>query len=195
MSKYPVLFILLLLSDTASYAHTNNLGNWDVEGASGRIEVRGRLVENACWLDLASAYQEIDLGVISIPKSGRANGIGNPVILTINLRDCIQNTKSNQNYSGDINILDDYQPSVSVSFLATTVASNARLVSVSGVKGIGLAIKDMNNQYAKIGTTGTPLILDPGQNSLKFTITPEYVAGPITAGSFNASILFYMKYN
>lgn len=191
--KYPTLIILYFLSNSAN-SYSDKLGNWDVEGASGRIEVRGRLVESACWLDLASAYQEIDLGVLPMAKFDRPNSKGEPVVFTINLRDCTRSI-TNQDDLKTSKLIDYYQPSVRISFLAPTVASNSRIISVSGVKGIGLAIKDMNNQYASIGMEGIPLTLNPGQNSLTFTITPEYYSGSLTAGSFNASILFYMKYN
>lgn len=39
--------------------------NWDVEGASGVLEIRGALTESACRLEMDSARQEVWLGEIA----------------------------------------------------------------------------------------------------------------------------------
>jgi len=42
----------------------NTAGNWDVEGANGKIFVYGSLTESACHLSMDSAFQSVDLGNI-----------------------------------------------------------------------------------------------------------------------------------
>ena len=180
---------------TLSHAKTSAPGHWGVDGASGKIEVRGILVESACRLDLSSTYQEIDLGILPVSRFRNVGDFGTPVHFSLMLKDCLRTGARAQDERTGNKIIDGFQPSVNISFLATTVVSNSDLVSVSGTSGLGLEIKDEKNGSVILGYPGQPYILSPGQDSLNYTITPVRTGEHVNVGTFRASIFFYMMYN
>ena len=68
--SFSLLFGLSLIFHSAviyaasNDAFYNTTGNWDVEGANGKIFVYGSLTESACHLSMDSAFQSVDLGNI-----------------------------------------------------------------------------------------------------------------------------------
>ncbi len=60
MLKIAARVSLLLMAINFAHAQTNLPGQWNGDGVSGKIQVRGVLTEGACRLDLHSSYQEIE---------------------------------------------------------------------------------------------------------------------------------------
>lgn len=170
-------------------------GNWDVDGASGRIEIYGKLTESACRLDLGSAWQEVDLNTLTTAQLVLPGDEGTPVSFTLKLRDCIRSGTINGDRRLGNQLKDAFQPSVAVTFLAPTLAVAPTLIAVTGASGLGLALRDGRYERIQLGSRGKPLLLDPGQNSLSFTLTPVRTQAPLAAGYFHASLFFYMRYD
>ncbi len=195
MLKITYLVFLLLSISTANIAKAQDASSWGIDGLMGKIQVRGVLTESACRLDLNSSYQEIDLGTLPTGHFQNVGDSGNPVSFSIVLRDCLRSGTSNDDPLSGLKVLDRYQPSVTLHFLATVTAENENIIPMKGVDGIGLVISDKYHKTVKPGHGGRPLLITPGQDTLKYYVTPVRILGPLHAGTFRGNILFYMSYD
>ncbi|WP_297198279.1 fimbrial protein [uncultured Pluralibacter sp.] len=190
--KYLMVQCYLLLITFSSAANSQNRNETSL---TGRIEVRGELVENACRLELDSAYQEIDLGVQPTSHFQLVGDYGKPVSFELTFMDCLRTGSATRDDRSGSQFFDNYQPSVTVSFLAAADSTNSDLVAASGTSGLGLIIKDQRNRAVRIGFPGQQFVLTPGQDSIRYTITPVRTAEPLIAGAFYTTIFFHMMYN
>lgn len=167
---------------------------WEVEGMNGILYIHGTLTESACRLEMDSARQDIMLGDTGTGKLLRAGDRGEPAGFQLRLRDCLRSSSVTDERTGKT-VWAYEQPSVSVSFRAEKDADNAELISARGVSGMGLRIEDRSGQDIRLGSRGTPLLLEPGQNTLHYTVYPERTKAMLVAGSYYSVVDFNLSYN
>lgn len=168
--------------------------NWMVEGANGILYVHGALTESACRLDMASLRQDVVLGHIGTGSLLNVGARGEPVGFELKLTDCLRSPASSLDIRTGNRVWADNQPAVTVSFRATHDADNPQLVKVHGVSGLGLRLLDIEGQDVRLGSRGKPLLLSPGQNTLRYTVMPERTPADLVAGDYQATVDFQLNY-
>jgi type 1 fimbria pilin len=185
-----VVCVMVLLMPAALAAD-----NWQVEGANGRLHVRGALTESACRLDMASADQAVNLGQVGTAQLVTPGARGVPVMVHLRLLDCLRSASNNRDtHSGNL-LWNAHQPAVAVSFVAPADADNPQLVKVVGASGLALRIKDAQGRDVRLGSRGVPLPLAIGQDTLSYSITPERTRAPLQAGAYSAYVDFRLSYD
>lgn len=166
-----------------------------VDGEYGLLHVYGALTESACRLEMASAWQEIDMGTTATGELKKPGDQGRPVRVEIHLEDCLPSPASIRDaWSGNLLWSRD-QPSVTVSFVAPGEVLNPGLIKVTGTSGVALRLTDSDYRDVRLGGEGQPLLLEPGGNTLFYYIAPERTAAPLVAGAWNALIHFRLNYD
>lgn len=169
--------------------------NQDVDGNVGLLQVHGKLLQSACRLDLSSSLQTVELGAIASGALSHVGAQGIPVPVEIKLQDCLaSNTRSRNERSGNL-VRGDKQVSFTWRILAPAVPENPQLVKVIGVSGVGLKVSDENRHALAPGVTSKYRLLDPGQNSLTFYITPQRTSAPLIPGELWSHIYLSLKYD
>ncbi|WP_421105895.1 fimbrial protein [Serratia marcescens] len=168
--------------------------NWAVDGASGTLYVHGALTESACRLEMTSARQDIALGDIGTGRLAGVGARGKPVGFELRLTDCLRSPAGRRDVRTGGMAWADNQPAVTVSFRAIRDADNPQLVKAQGVSGLGLRLEDGQGQDVRLGSRGKPLLLTPGQNTLRYTVTPERTPADLAAGYYQAAVDFHLSY-
>lgn len=171
------------------------MDNWDVDGANGMLYVHGALVESPCSLEMDSARQDVDLGIIGTAQLQNTGDRGEPVRVELRLVNCVNSSSGSHDSWSDNLIWANDQPVVSVSFQATKDTNNPELIKAQGVSGLGLHLEDGQGRDVHLGSRGTPLMLIPGQNALTYVITPERTPADLSTGSYRAMVDFHMSYD
>ncbi|BEL77372.1 MULTISPECIES: fimbrial protein [Serratia] len=169
--------------------------NWDVEGASGVLEIRGALTESACRLEMDSARQEVWLGEIATGRLARPGDRGVAVSFALRLRDCLRGPAASRDERTGARYAAADQPAVRVSFLAPADADNPQLARAEGVSGMGIRLLDGQGQDVRLGSRGEPLWLAPGNDTLSYRVAAERTAAPLTAGAYRALMTFNLSYD
>lgn len=168
--------------------------NWAVEGANGSLHIHGALTESACRLDMTSARQDIILGDTGTGSMLSTGSRGEPVGFELKLTDCLRSpTEDLDNLTGS-RVWVNNQPAVTISFRATRDADNPQLVKAHGVSGLGLRLLDSEGRDVRLGSSGKPLTLIHGQNTLRYTVTPERTPANLVAGYYQATVDFHLSY-
>jgi type 1 fimbria pilin len=68
------------------------------------------------------------------------------------------------------------------------------LFQVQGAEGIALRLRDASGNTLRPGTAGAPLFMNPGDNTLMFTVAVERTAAPLLANSYRATLDFHLHY-
>lgn len=196
VSYYSVPVCLLLGVILCSLPSTHAaMDNWDVDGVNGMLYVHGALVESPCRLEMDSARQDVDLGIIGTAQLQNTGDRGEPVRVELRLADCVHSSSgSHDSWTDNLTWAND-QPVVSVSFQATKDTDNPELIKAQGVSGLGLHLEDGQGRDVHLGSRGTPLMLIPGQNALTYVITPERTPADLSTGSYRAMVDFHMSYD
>lgn len=168
--------------------------NWAVDGANGTLYVHGALTESACRLEMTSARQDIALGDIGTGRLQAVGARGTPVGFELRLTDCLRSPAGSRDVRTGSTVWADNQPAVTVSFRAIRDADNPQLVKAQGVSGLGLRLEDGQGQDVRLGSWGKPLLLTPGQNTLRYTVTPERTPAALAAGHYLAAVDFHLSY-
>lgn len=173
----------------------NAVDNWQVDGASGVLEIRGAMTESACRLEMGSVRQDVWLGEVATGSLAQAGDRGAPVRFALRLRDCLRSSAANRDERTGARSWAADQPAVRVSFGASADADNPQLVKALGVSGMGLRLLDAQGEDIRLGSRGKPLWLTPGSNVLNYSVMAERTAAPLRAGSFGAIVDFSLSYD
>jgi len=185
----------LLLMASCALAQEIPVSNWDLDDTYGQLNVYGVLTENACRLEMESERQEVNLGYQTLDRMLHTGDRGKPVEVEIKLQDCLRAVAGNRDTSDGSKGWSLYQPSVSVSFLATADENSPSLVKVNGVTGLALRITDKQQHDVPLGGRGEPLLLTPGKNTLTYYFTPQRTTAPIISGAYQANVNFHLNYD
>ncbi|MDI6426012.1 fimbrial protein [Cronobacter dublinensis] len=165
-----------------------------VSADGGALYVHGVMRENTCRLEMDSAWQDVDLGDISRADVSLVGKMAKPVTVTLYLRDCPEIPTRSANITPLTHTRSAQQPGYQARFVAATDALNPDLIKVTGVSGIGLRLKDSRGQTVKMAQQSDTVLLNPGQDTVNFTLAAERTAAPLVAGPFHALINFSMIY-
>ena len=168
--------------------------DWGNDGNTGILHVRGVLTESACRLEMESANQDLWLGEVATGKLLRPGDTGAPVAFALHLRDCLRSPTGSVDEITGNRFWTTRQPVVRVSFIAPANPENPRLVKVVGATGFGLRIEDGGGNDIRLGLKGKPLILQPGQDELNYSVTPERTTASLIAGRYRAIVGFQLSY-
>ncbi|QWZ48824.1 fimbrial protein [Enterobacter bugandensis] len=185
------LVLLCIAVFFSSYCLADDSNN----GENGVLDVHGALVENTCHLSLDSAWQDVELGVISHSDLEHAGDVGPGTELSIYLEDCPEISSWSTNITPMTHTVSTLQPSYQATFDAVADEYNSTLVKVVGASGIGLMIKDSLGRKVAISRNSDSVLLAPGQNRLNYTIQPVRDSGIFSAGNFHSVINFGISYN
>lgn len=183
--------VLTALSPLASA----NPDNWEVEGEHGELHVYGALTEGACRLDMASTFQQVEVGETPNARLRRVGNLGTPVTFRLQLRDCVRLGGRQRDLRTGSTTWDALQPVMQVSFVAPADVDTPGLVQVKGVSGIGLRIRDSQGRDIRLGDRGGPQFVTPANDALVYTVTPERTKAPLTTGSYRAVMDFRLNYD
>ncbi|EOW6719773.1 fimbrial protein [Cronobacter dublinensis] len=165
-----------------------------VSADGGALYVHGVMRENTCRLEMDSAWQDVDLGDISRADVSLVGKMAKPVTVTLYLRDCPEIPTRSANITPLTHTRSAQQPGYQARFVAATDTLNPDLIKVTGVSGIGLRLKDSRGQTVKMAQQSDTVLLNPGQDTVNFTLAAERTAAPLVAGPFHAVINFDMIY-
>ncbi|MEL5445950.1 fimbrial protein [Serratia ureilytica] len=173
----------------------NAVDNWQLDGASGVLEIRGAMTESACRLEMDSLRQEVWLGEVATGSLAQAGDRGAPVRFALRLRDCLRSSAASRDERTGARSWAADQPAVRVSFGAPADADNPQLVKAQGVSGMGLRLLDAQGEDIRLGSRGKPLWLTPGSNVLNYSVMAERTGAPLRAGSYLAMLAFQLSYD
>ncbi|ELQ6169041.1 fimbrial protein [Cronobacter dublinensis] len=165
-----------------------------VSADGGTLYVHGVMRENTCRLEMDSAWQDVDLGDITRADVSLVGKMAKPVTVTLHLRDCPEIPTRSANITPLTHTRSAQQPAYQARFVAPADASNPDLIKVTGVTGIGLRLKDSRGQTVRMAQQSDTVLLNPGQDTVNFTLAPERTAAPLVAGPYHALINFNMRY-
>ena len=146
------------------------------------LKMQGSIVETACAIDLGSHDQTIDMGSLSISSIIRdGQGPARPFI--IRLVNC---SLEKQNYN---------RPDWQYFRMTFDGPHEQGLFNVSGqAKGIGLEIRDKNNELSIPGYAMLPQQLISGNRDLIYQLRLVANRQPLIAGKYNSQIAFKLDY-
>ncbi|WP_336292711.1 fimbrial protein [Cronobacter dublinensis] len=165
-----------------------------VSADGGALYVHGVMRENTCRLEMDSAWQDVDMGDISRADVNLVGKMAKPVTVKLYLRDCPQIPTRSANIMQLTHTRSAQQPGYQARFVAPTDALNPDLIKVTGASGIGLRLKDNQGKTVKMAQQGNTALLNPGQDTVTFTLAPERTTAPFVAGPYHALINFSMRY-
>lgn len=166
-----------------------------LDGETGVLHVHGSLTESPCRLEMASAWQAVNLGNTSSALLQQAGDQGQTVPVQFRLRDCQAITARNRDDRTGNLLWSHNQPAVSVRFTAPVDPYNPQLMAVTGTSGLALRLKDEYGRDVRPGSRGVPLLLNPGQDTLTYTLAPVRTAAPLRAGTWHALINVGLEYD
>lgn len=165
-----------------------------VDGENGTLNVYGTLVENTCHLSLDSAWQDIDMGVITRSDVKNIGSIGPETTLKIHLDDCPEITSWSSNITPMTHTVSTMQPAYQASFYSVADEKNPALIKVYGVTGVGLLLRDNQGKAINISRESNSILIPQGQSELIYTIQPVRDSGKFVAGSFHSLLNFSINY-
>ncbi|EQB4817739.1 TPA: fimbrial protein [Citrobacter amalonaticus] len=159
------------------------------------IKVLGMMTEGACVPDLASAWQEVNLGETPTALLKKPGDRGMPIPIVMHFKYCIRMRGNSLDVKTGTRTWDPVQPVLTVSFIAPADADTPQLVQVTGASGIGLRITDAQQNDIRLGQRGKPQFATPPRDELIWYVTPERTRAPLIKGAYQASVNFFMEYD
>ncbi len=156
-------------------------GTFSVSAAVS-LTMQGSIVETACAIDLESRDQTIDMGSLSISHLLRdGQGVARP--FTIRLVNCSLERQHGHR--------PDWQY-----FRITFDGPHERgLFNVTGqAKGVGLEIRNQNNELSVPGSAMSPQQLTPGTHDLLYQLRLVANQQTLAAGQYNSQLAFKLDY-
>lgn len=193
-----VAVLMMLLMNVAIWVMVPSVhaaNNGDVNDVYGVLHVRGALTESACRLEMQSAWQDVWLGETGTARLAQIGDRGIPTSIRLYLRDCLRIPTNDIDLRSGNRLWSTEQPAVSVSFVAPLDENNPQLVKVRGASGLGLRMTDALGRDVLLGSSGSPLMLTPGQDVLNYSVTVERTRAPLQAGAYSSHVDFKLSYD
>lgn len=169
--------------------------SWHVDGAHGTITVRGQLNESSCWLEMRSLQQSVIFNGLATSQFHQPGDHAQTQYVDLYLRDCpgisgyaVDERTGQQSYARG-------QPFARLMFDAERDENSPQWVRLWGISGLALRLTDVNGRQMRLGSSESPVYLVPGQNILRYGLTPVRTAAPLHAGEFRANVRFTLDYN
>ncbi len=199
--KNHLISCFLLCFASASLANQNLLSAMnlvdgsDIDGQHGVIHVSGSLTENPCTLSMDSNNQSISIGNMPFSVFNTKKNDIKSISFQIELLDCLETQSELENFQTGTTVWSSSQPAIKARFYAVTEPFFTNVIKVNGVKGMGLKLTNDANQMISMGNDSLPMLINPGQNKLKYNVIPVRTSGPLTPGNYSALIAFEMLYD
>ncbi|EHG1308580.1 type 1 fimbrial protein [Salmonella enterica] len=194
--RYHVAMAVLLAGGLLSQvAKAQELNDKDVDGEHGALYVHGLLTEGACRLDMASAWQDVEMASLTTAMLPAPGAEGTSVQVTLHLKDCIRTRGYSLETRTGVHTWDSVQPVVTVAFLAPGDLDSPSLLRVMGVKGVALRVRDASDRAIHPGERSAPQFVTPSSDQLTYTITPVRTAEPLIPGEYRAVLNFDLNYD
>ena len=162
---------------------------------TAEFQVSGTLLESACFLDPASAYQHLSLGDLSTTRFARLGDQGTPVALHLKLQGCVRSNGGRRESQLGTLVWSAIEPVVELTFNGVTDADTPELIKVVGAGGFGLRLLDIQGNDVRLGSTASAWFVSPGDSQLTYYIRPERTAAPLRPGTFHASLNLRLAYD
>lgn len=189
------LVLPLLVAEWIMMSPAQAVDNWEVDGEHGVLHVHGALTESACRLEMASAWQDVDLGDTGTARLQQLGDRGMPITVQLSLQDCLRMPARDRNLDTGNVTWSDSQPAASISFGAPADADNPQLVKVRGAEGLALRLEDSHGNPAYPVHRMVPLLLTPGQDTLTYRVIPERTQAALKPGAYWAQVNFQLHYD
>ncbi|HBV9912364.1 TPA: type 1 fimbrial protein [Klebsiella aerogenes] len=166
-----------------------------VDGETAVLNIYGSLTESPCRLEMSSTWQAVDMGNVAAGKLEKAGERGRAVPVALRLRDCQSvNGRNRDDRSGSL-LWSHEQSGVQVRVTAPADSVNPQLFAVRGTSGLALRLKDAFGRDVLPGERSAPLLLNPGQDTLTWTLITERTSAPLRAGAWHALINIGLEYD
>ncbi|WP_211136694.1 fimbrial protein [Serratia sp. PL7] len=150
--------------------------------AEGTLKMQGSIIETACAIDVGSHDQTIDMGSLSISQLLR-DGQGAARPFTIRLVNCALEKQN------------DHRPDWQYFRITFDGPHERGLFNVSGqAKGVGLEIRNQDNELSVPGSSMLPQQLTPGSRDLMYRLRLVANRQPLAAGQYNSQLAFKLDY-
>ncbi|WP_371974537.1 fimbrial protein [Lelliottia nimipressuralis] len=194
-SNLQMLFIILIATLSIQVTQATEQNNWLTDGLHGVFHVNGAVYRDACRLDMASVFQEIDLGDTKTSQFNHPGDRGRAATLELRLKDCQQISRSLMNVPGALLSWSDSQPLATIRFIANSHKDNDQLIALNGIEGIGLRITDHQGKSVPLGQREGPLFLEPGTDAVIYHVAPERTLSALEANEWDAFVSFELIYD
>ena len=184
---------LLTASGQPVLAAESGSGN-EIVGTVGWLYVEGAMHEAACRIQMDSRWQNISLPDVSPQALTRPGDAGDATPFQIKLEGCIRSAGRVVDQQKNTLAWSSQQPIVTLTFAGVAAASNPALFGVNGTTGIGLRLMDSKGQQIRPSVYSEPQFLNPGDNTLQFSVAPERTAATLMPGSYSATLDFQIHY-
>ncbi len=189
------LFIFLIAGISIPLAQAREPDTRRADNRYGLFHVKGAVLRDACRLDMASAWQEIDLGNTKTSQFANPGDRGQAATVELRLKDCQQIRRSQISPDTALLSWSESQPLVSVRFVAARHKDNDQLIAVNGVEGVGLRLTDRQQKKITLGQRGEPLFLERGTDTLIYYVAPERTQSALEANAWDAFVGFELLYD
>lgn len=161
----------------------------------GQIYVTGALLAGACGLKMESEAQDVWLGEISTATLLHAGDEGAPVPVELYLTGCLPVPAFSVDSRTGNRIWSRSEPAVSVSFYAPVAPEMPAYIQASGVSGLAIRLSDAAGKTVRLNERNAPSLIYPGDNALRYTLTPVRTSAPLLPGAWRAVINFGVSYD
>ena len=169
--------------------------NWKTEGAHGQIYVSGALLAGACGLRMDSEAQDIWLGETSTASLRRAGDEGTSVPVELHLTGCLPVAAASLDRRTGNMVWSHAEPAVSVSFYAPVAPDMPAFILADGVSGLAVRLRDATGKTVRLNERNAPSLVYPGDNILRYTLTPVRTPAPLLPGAWRAVVNFGVSYD
>lgn len=152
----------------------------------GEMRVSGEIIETPCSIDNPDRDQWLDFGPLTVREILQQSNGNLQRVFHIKLVGCT--------------LLSRFTPGLSwhlarVTFLSDTPGSSDRLVGIAGeAKGFAIRLSGIDGEPIVFGQPSNGIALVDGNNMLNFRASIVPLEKNISAGSFYASVHFFMDY-
>lgn len=176
--------VILFIAAGASILLSNQVWAYD-----GTINVTGNIVDGAC--DVSTDSQNINVNLSNIPVSAFTNvgDVSNPTPFQILLKNCPASV-----HEADIMFIGKNAPGYKGGILALTQEAGV-------AEGVGVRIRmpELGDFTNSVTVALNQMLwadkeIEPGDNTLTYTLQYEAVSMPVTAGTGNAVMYFDLYY-
>lgn len=192
MNIYKFFLKVLFFICFSTYACADNTYDY-IAGNTGKIYVHGSLTESACRIEMDSTDQSINLGNIGTADLKNIGDRAPASTFFIKLEDCLLDNSRLVDDKTGLVTWSSSQPIFKIKFNSVQSDLNPNIIQVSGLKGLGLELQDINGDTIDIGSFARPQFLNKPKNTLTYKIVP-IKTGALEPNEYSAIISFELVY-
>lgn len=169
----------LLKMGVLAAAVTASMGAY-ADNSLGSITVTGTIISAGCSVDAASIAAPVELGVLPVADFKAAGDHSALVPFSVHLTACPIS-----------------QAGVNLSTSGAADATNSKLIAVTGVTGLGVAIYNADDTQINLNSASAFAAIDQGTAEATIPLKAAAMSngGMVTDGEFTATTNFTLSYN